>query len=291
MYSFHEEALAGQEDLLSGHLREISVQGLTQPLAHLLQNQTPPWESDTYAEVVADLSWLLDEIRFSGALADLLIRDQVLSAKDAPAEGPASPAIPPGMPIEVIALLHPYFATLPYPSVLFEAPHSDMTGSRVLSLWFAGQMIDSALFRLVAALDRLATALWCLSGKALARRKKDNKVLHPAFVATDLAKVPKSFDAEAWQQLTSLLQHPLYQVVKDMRNGFTHNHRWYSGLHGFDQVVYGTSGPKEAFRQVRAMDGSTHLAVLLGTYDLVLRPAVELASACVGSFVAKALAG
>lgn len=72
-----------------------------------------------------------------------------------------------GIPIEVIATLQAYAAPPSDPITLLHKPDTKLAGDRVLSLWFAGQLLDSALFRSVAVLDRLATLLWCASGRPL----------------------------------------------------------------------------------------------------------------------------
>ena len=59
-------------------------------------------------------------------------------------------------PAEVIVVAQRYAREPPNAAELFEDPHRQIAGGRILSRWFAAQLIDSALYRGIAACDRLA---------------------------------------------------------------------------------------------------------------------------------------
>jgi hypothetical protein len=233
-----------------------------------------------FAEAVVELSTLLDEVRFSGALAALFIRDYEMTAEAAQKSEPEPDDLPRlGMPIEALALLSPYLAPLPPPITLFQQPHIQLAGNRVLSLSFAGQLIDSALFRAVAALDRLATMLWCSSGIPLPL--DHGRVRHPAFRGGDLRTLQSAYMLGEFTRLQELLKHPLFELLLEVRNGFTHASRPLSALHGYYRVGYHTGADMGAKGEIReAMNRQTHLAILLASYVEVLRPAVEATRAC-----------
>jgi hypothetical protein len=87
--------------------------------------------------------------------------------------------------------------------------------------------------------------------------------------------------AALWARLEDILHHPIYTFVKDTRDGFTHQRRQHSQLHGRGSVAYGVRDAHDSFRTVRGLEGSEHLAVLLAAYNLVLKPAIAVTADCV----------
>jgi len=229
---------------------------------------------EAYADALTDLAQLLEEIRFSGALACLYIEDYTLTSH-APDEetGEAKRLRDLGMPVEVIAALSAYVTPPPYPIILLETPHTKLAGDRVLSLWFAGQILDAALVRTVAALDRLATLLWCAAGRSL--RDARGRSRFPAFRRGDLTQLKGAFRDTEWGALYALTDHVLFNFLLGDRNDFTHSRRRLSELHGAYRVAYGTQGDPAEVRIQQAIDKDTHLAILLAAYNEILRPAVS----------------
>lgn len=278
---FHDRALAESADLWHGHLEHISLEGLTGPLMRREADALPSDLRDIFAETITDLADLIDEIRFSGALAALLIADHTLQQREAELDDDRAQARENALPVEAMALLRNYFAAMPMPATLFEDPHTPMAGQRVLSRWFAGQLIDSALFRLVAGLDRLAVLLTSAAGKRFAVGK--DGLRYPAFRAGDLEKLKSAYPEALWEKVRALTDHPLFKFLMDARNGFTHSRRLYSELHGHYRIVYGVpdiAGEERDLSVQEGIDPAMHLAVLLATYNEILRPAIGLTRDC-----------
>lgn len=276
VHRFHPEVVAKNSDLLREHLHPISTEGLVDRL-YADDDPLPPETHRVYAETVTDLGALLDEIRFSAALASLYIDDYL--AHIDPAESPSTPShADAGIPIEVMATLHAYFAPLPEPITLIESPHTKMTGNRVLSLWFAGQLLDAALVRLVAILDRHAILLWCASGLPLERRH--GRLHRPAFRTHYLAQMEGRFSAVPWKQFSDLTAHPLFGFLLEARDDFTHSIRKFSELHGHYRVAYNVRGDLDQIEVTEAMDRGTHLAIVLAAYNEILSPAMDAARQC-----------
>ena len=105
-----------------------------------------------------DLTRLLEEIRFEVALAGLLLLDYTHKLERGAAPKIDKPDLPMG--IEAEALLRRLMREIPAPDELFRNPYAELSGRRILGRWFAGQLLDSVLYRTVASCDRLAILLW-----------------------------------------------------------------------------------------------------------------------------------
>lgn len=281
---FAPEALAAHAQLFHGHLSEITTEGLTAPLGVPLRFGLPHEFRDALADAVVDLGDLIDEIRFSGAMAELFIADYEKRGPlptETDEEHKRLRAL--GMPIDALALLRAYFAPLPEPVTLFFEPHRQLAGERFLSLWFAGQLIDSALFRLVAALDRLASMLW--AGARLPLADSKGRPRHPAFRSRDLKALASSYPDREMEVLLGLTKHELFGLLMNVRNEFAHSRRVLSELHGHYRIGYRVGPTAEGERIVQALDRQTHLAILLAAYNEILRPAVATTRDCIQTVV------
>src|SRR5450759_1695732 len=257
---FHPDAVSAHSHLFHGYLREISTLGLVDRVYDQTNHARPADLHRVYAKAAADLAPLLDEVRFSGALASLYMDDFEATGNDSTATVLTDHQPDLGIPIEVIATLQAYSSPLPDPVTLFYEPHTKLAGDRILSLWFAGQLLDSALFRSVAVLDRLAALLWCAAGKTL--REVRGKPHLPAFRKAYLDQLTGFFPTEAWDTLYSLTVHPLFDLLMDTRNGFTHSHRQFSELHGHYRVAYNVQGDGKQLQISQAIDKETHRAIV-----------------------------
>jgi len=280
-HTFDPAAIDTHAGLMRGHLSEISTEGLSIRLHSNQAGLLLPELRNALSEAVVDLAALIDEIRFSGSLAALLIADYERSVAVDTESDETKEMRDLGIPIAALALLAPYYAPLPFPASLVIEPHKTMAGGRVLSLWFAGQMLDSALFRVVAALDRLAIILWCSA--SLPFESAHGRVRYPAFRPTDLAKLAGSYSSPSFGQLEHLAHHPLFELLLRVRHGFTHSSRPPSELHGHYRLAYDVGGPVESDRITQAIDRETHMAILLATYNEILRAAVHACSECLSA--------
>jgi len=266
---------------MRGHLSEISTEGLSIRLHSNQAEQLPPELRNALSEAVVDLAALIDEIRFSGSLAALFIKDYERSVVGDTEPDETKEMRNLGIPIAALALLTPFYAPLPFPATLISEPHKTMAGGRVLSLWFAGQMLDSALFRVVAALDRLAIILWCSA--SLPFESTRGRLQYPAFRPAHLAKLAASYSSPQFTKLEHLAQHPLFDLLLRVRHGFTHSSRPPSELHGHYRVAYDVGGPADQDRITEAVDRETHVAILLATYNEILRAAAHACSECLSA--------
>ena len=278
------EALADAARKEDEHFRPPSFDGFSDLIFAYSENRQNVIEDETlgrvFLDALLDLHALVDEYRFEALLAAALLSDydrKLASGEAEPLELSGDPRLDQmAWPAETVAVMRRYASDPPSASILFENPHRQIAGSRIFSRWVAGQMIDSALYRGIAACDRLAIMLHCGSGVALPRNRK-GELRSPSFGRDDLKPLGRYFVSRpAWAQVRELAAHPFLGFVKEERNDFTHHRRRPSELHGERDIVYGSlsDGPEEL---VRAMDAGTHYAIAAGFYNEVLLPAIEAA--------------
>ena len=229
-----------------------------------------------YAEALVELHRLLEEIRFEGALAILLLVDYRM--KRDRGEVPTIEASPFSIPVEAAALLVGYMRHPPDPGGLFHDLHSVIAGNRILSRWLAAQLLDSALYRAIAAGDRLVVLLQARAGVPFERKKK-GAFRYPTFTPEDLRPLNSFYRGRPeWSELRTLATNPLFQFIRDARHSFTHGRRLPSELHGERFVSYASDSG-----DVAGIDAGDHVALVLAVFDAVLRPAVQLTDGLVAS--------
>jgi hypothetical protein len=269
---------ASVHDLYWNELAPITVSdGFTAWFTERFESRAPleerrmPHLVRAFVDAQTDLHRLLEEIRFEAAFAYLLIADYRAKRKrgEAPALEPSP--LPAGvLDAEVAAVMSRYMREPPSPDEFLRDPYVEFSGHRIVSDWFAGQLLDSALVREVAASDRLATLLWTRAGLPLhvTRRGRERR---PTFTPDDLSALNGAYgDRPEWRELRDLATNPLFAFAKGLRDDFTHARRLVSELHGEEYRSYGDEPG------VAGVDAGDHLAIVLAIYDAVLRPAVRL---------------
>jgi hypothetical protein len=269
-----QEAFAESADIYYGDaLRQIGFgDGFTTFLMETAQSfrelEAAPPEYIAYAEALTDLHRLTEEIRFEGALAVLLLVDYRVKRDSGEAPPIEDSTFP--IPVEAGALLRGYFRDPPSPGEFFREPHVKISGGRILSRWLAAQLLDSALFRAVAATDRLAVLLHACAGLEFPRRKA-GEPRYPTFTADDLRKLNAYYETEPeWRELREIAVNPLLTFVRSARNQFTHARRLPTELHGDRFITYISDSP-----DVAGIDVADHVGLVLAMFDAILRPAVQ----------------
>lgn len=238
----------------------------------------------TYTDALIDLHLLIEEYRFEAVSAFTLLRDYVIKRDrgDAPALELSGDERFDQMPLpaETIVVMQRYAREPPNPAQIFEDPHQQIAGGRILSRWFAAQLIDSALYRGIAACDRLAILLRCQAGLPVETTRRGDR-RQPSFTPAAMREIASGYPtSDEWPTLVDLTNNPLFDFIKQQRNGFTHERRTPSELHGERGIVYAAEG--EAPEQVApAMDAQTHYALAPAFYNEVLLRAVGLTRALI----------
>ncbi|MGH2824443.1 MAG: hypothetical protein ACRDLY_15795 [Thermoleophilaceae bacterium] len=238
----------------------------------------------TYLDALMDLHLLVEEYRFEAPLALAVLRDYVVKRDrgETPVVKLSGDERLDRMPwpAETLVVMRRYAREPPSAAELFERPHQQISGGRILSRWFAAQLIDSALYRGVAACARLAILLRC-EARLSVELAKSGERRQPSFTSAALNELSTYYAAvPEWQALRELAVNPLFDFIKQERNGFTHERRCPSELHGERAIVYGSQGqaPEEV---VPAMDAQAHLALAPAFYNEVLVPAIRLTRAVI----------
>ena len=268
-------AASAVDELYLGHLAPIDLTDFgKRPLSPSPGELWEDGDADrtVYAEALLELSDLIDEVRFLTSLGAGLCWDYLERRGSAETSSPTADVPSAGadmtFPVEALALLSGYKTHPPPPSRLFVEPLTEMSGHRVLSVWFAAQLVDSALLRATAVLDRIATLLWVSSGLKL-RQRKDATWILPAFSRPELKRLrARLTPSRALEECIRLTDHPLFDLAKRARDGFTHRRRIRFEGHGASPVAYGWAvyQPEEA---------ELHHALVVAFYDQLIRPAVD----------------
>ena len=270
------EARARAYDLLSGHLAMANLEGFTSPLMPGKSYLQDPLLREAYAEVLVDFHDLLEEIQFHVMFGAMILTETEEALRD----GRASKNEPPsglttitdfGMPVEASALLAPFERQVPPPCELFDTPYQHISGGRILSTWFAGQLFDSAIVRSIAALDRLAILLWLYAGRPVPTVR--GKPHAPSFSGHWLKQMSSHYSCctSSWPQLIGYADNPLLMFVKGFRDGFVHRKRMPSALHGETKTSYSASN-----RVSTGLNPRDHEALAVAFYAAVVREVATL---------------
>jgi hypothetical protein len=111
--------------------------------------------------------------------------------------------------------------------------YDDLTERRhggTVAGWIFHMMIDSAIYRVMAALDRLAHLLWSAAG--LPRQDKKGKTVRIYFRAAKLAEIDKVIDDNHSKEILRIAEGPLMEYVISYRNKYTHEAKEYSVIAG-----------------------------------------------------------
>lgn len=239
-----------------------------------------------YLDALTDLHRLVEEYRFHGLLAFALLEDYRVK-KDRGDAMPVDLGDPEfaGAPIpaEALVVLQKYSREPPAPDELFDEPHQQIAGGRIYSQWFAAQLLDSALYRGIAACDRLAILLHCRAQRPIPTNRHGIRIA-PAFVTRDLDTLDDAYRGRLeWTALREIADRDdgIQALVKGLRNGFTHSRRIAAELHGEQPVVYDSLTEHETIEPVLSADD--HWALVPAFYTHVLAPALSATRALVRS--------
>ena len=272
-----DEASDLATEIFLNDLPSLPIEPLSSRLTSDLRSEENSEQRDFYADAIHDFARLIDEVRFETSVAAAFISSlKEILFKEVDEEDLSRTV---GVPREVLALLAPYVAQNWLPTDLFSRPEMEISGSRILGGWFAGQLLDSALIRSISALDRIAILLWCAAPLPI-ERDRFGELRLPAFRKGYLNRMAPHYSSRAeWTPLANLVDHDFMGLVKPYRDGFVHRRRTPMQLHGEHVTVVDlhTDNP----RKIPGFDPNHHLGMVLGFYDTVLKPATELAGALV----------
>jgi len=152
--------------------------------------------------------------------------------------------------------------------------YSDLSQSRrsgTVAGWVFHMMIDDAIYRGIAALDRVAQILWLV-----AKLPKDRVY----FRSKKISKVDNIIKNEHSKQLLDIASGELLEYIIGYRDGFSHEMKVYSkvaGVRPTDEWI-GSDGKRYIIKH-ETWDGDTLFALANATYHQLtdaLKPTVEI---------------
>lgn len=250
----------------------ISLEGLSDPLVprppELREGRLDAVTRARFSDTLTEVRRLMDEIEFSTGMAHLLLRDFA-------ARNPSVSTSPNyALPEDVNALLSAYLPRISVGDLLSDL-HRKIPGDRYLSRWLAGMLLDGALVKQVAVLDRMATLLELATGAPL----RAGRWIAPVFSARDLDRSAGYYGEDpAWNRLHELANDEVTIWIRDeVRGGLVHRRRWPSSLAGDETLTYGylNSEGEYVSDEHPGLTAGKHLALVEMTWNRILAPAVR----------------
>lgn len=146
-------------------------------------------------------------------------------------------------------------------TVLYEDLTTPRRGAQVAG-WILHMMVDSAVYRGIAVLDRMAHILWCAAGLPSGR---------VYFRPKNMRRIAESLKSEETSALADIAEQEITDFVLKYRDGLTHDLKVYSRLAGFaladvledsqGKKVYTSPDPWDA-DQLFALGNVTYKAVV-----------------------------
>lgn len=154
------------------------------------------------------------------------------------------------MPSAAQLLLRGYVAQAN--QVLFQDLSQNWRGGTAAG-WIFHMMIDSAVYRALSALDRLAVLAWYAAGLP------EERIY---FRSRKIARVDRALSSPDSKALLGIAERPVLELITSYRDGFSHTQKAYSRIAGFPPADSWTTA--EGHRVLMRPDGwdADHLLAL-----------------------------
>ncbi len=182
-------------------------------------NLSPSKETAKLRRLVLDVDDLTAQIRWHLGQALLLMDSQPDILKAGEDDDDISKGL--GMPVGAQFLLRGYIVEAD--RVLYDDLSTPRRGGTVGG-WVFHMMIDSAVYRTVSVLDRLATILWYAVELPMER---------VYFRSSKIKKLHKAICSDETAHLLRIAEGELLNFIIDYRDGLTHSTKAYSRASGF----------------------------------------------------------
>jgi hypothetical protein len=218
---------------------------------------------DSFSEIVN----LMEESRLLASLAAAYLQDL-----DESFQRFRESQVQISMSGKVGALLAGYIDFNHPPSMLFSSPQRHISKNRLMGTWFAGTLIDSAIIRQIAIVDRILAILVSVLNLPIERFKDSGELIYPSANPKTLQKLSSHLSSEDSSKFLDILVNENFKTLKDFRDRFVHRHRVETQLHGDFFYKIRDDSP-ELFR---GLDSDHHLALTLYAHREVILPLIEL---------------
>ena len=184
----------------------------------------------------------------------------------------ATSNLDPGLPTRAYFLLRGYMANSE--QVLFTNLSGDWRGAGTVAGWIFHMMIDDAIARSIAILDRLARIASLVADISF----ENNKVY---FRSNKLSKIHEKLRMPETQKLVDLSKDELFGVLLDYRDGWNHEKLPYSKIAGLPPVDgYTDASGQEVRIQGTEWPGHCLLALIKVAYYRVVEVLHEVSIIC-----------
>lgn len=122
-----------------------------------------------------------------------------------------------GIPTKALLLLRGYIARS---DLVMYSDFSSPRRAGTVAGWVFHMMIDNSIYRVLAALDRLAHVLWFAAGLSLI---KDNNKVRVYFRSGKLKLINEKINLPSSAKLLEISKGPLLEYVLSYRDGFAHD--------------------------------------------------------------------
>ena len=122
-----------------------------------------------------------------------------------------------GIPTKALLLLRGFIA---HSDHVMYSDYSSPRRSGTVAGWVFHMMIDNSIYRVIAALDRLAHVLWFAAGLSFT---KDNNKARVYFRSGKLKLINEKINLPSSEKLLEISKGPLLDYVLSYRDGFAHD--------------------------------------------------------------------
>ncbi|NOQ96224.1 MAG: hypothetical protein GQ555_06370, partial [Desulfobacterales bacterium] len=122
-----------------------------------------------------------------------------------------------GIPTKALLLLRGY---IKQSDLVMYSDYSSSRHNGTVAGWIFHMMIDNSIYRVIAALDRLAHVLWFTAGLPFT---KDNNKVRVYFRSGKLKLINEKINLTGSEELLEISKGPLLDYVLSYRDGFTHD--------------------------------------------------------------------
>jgi len=167
--------------------------------------------------------------------------------------------------------------------------YSDMSENHfgtTAGAWILHMMIDSSLYRSLAALDRLAGILWVAAGLPLSEGGRDVRFY---FRSRTVNRIHGALGSSDSARLVEIASGPLMKYATEYRDGFSHDFKVFSSLGGFrpTESRYRLSERQQKLEMAR-FDADGLFALGNATYHQVLLALEQSVTICRDAWPAEA---
>lgn len=224
-----------------------------------------------------DIDDLIAQARWHLGQALLLFEVAPQALEALPLDDPLEASIrDSGVPTPVLLLLRSYVRDAD--KVLYSDLEESRRGGTVGG-WIFHMMIDSAIFRIIGAMDRTALFLWIVA--KLPVTDKSGRQERVYFRSRKLARIRDAIPCEELEQLIQLASGPLWEYALSYRDGFSHSAKQYSIIAG-SLPAHEWIGPDGQRHVVISdkWDAESLFALGRATYDQLLQALPLTVSIC-----------